>query len=69
MKNYVVYSKEYPKRFYADFLFRYESVLDVLEEPSNLTLKECYEIIQPPRITLEDCGIVHDRRYLQELKK
>ena len=68
MRNSVVYSKKYPKRFYSDFLFRYESVLDILEGPSNLTLKERYEIIQPPRITLEGCGIVHDMRYLQELK-
>ena len=68
MKNYVIYSKEYPKQFYTDFLFRYESVLDILGGLSDLTLKELYEVIEPPKITLEDCGIVHDMRYLQELK-
>jgi acetoin utilization protein AcuC len=67
-EGYIVYASDYPRRFYKDFLYRYERVLEILENPSISTLKKHYEIIKPPKITLEDCRIVHEESYLEKLK-
>jgi acetoin utilization protein AcuC len=68
-KNYIIYSSEYPRGYYKDFICRYEKVLEILEDPNNSTLKEHYEIVEPTKIDLEDCEIVHEKLYLKNLMR
>ncbi len=66
MINYLVYAFDYPKRYYADFILRYEKVLELLKESE---ISKCYRIIKPKKLELKEFEILHERNYLKELEE
>ena len=67
MVNYLVYAFEYPKNYYAEFIWRYEKVLELFEKEEEL--KSRYKIMKPKKLELEECEILHDKNYLRKLKE
>lgn len=67
MVNYLVYAFDYPKNYYAEFVFRYEKVLELLNKEKELVSQ--YKIVKPKNIELEECKILHDEEYLRKLEK
>ncbi len=66
MTNYLVYAFDYPKKYYTDFIYRYEKVLRLLEDKE---IKNHYKIVKPNILKLKDFEIIHDIDYLYELEK
>lgn len=64
--NYLIYAFDYPKNHFAEFIFRYEKVLKLIE---NEKISSQYKIIKPRKIKFSDCSILHDKNYLKKLKE
>jgi len=66
MVKYLVYAFDYPKKYYADFIYRYERVLELLKGEN---IEKYYKVVKPKTLELKDFEIVHDKNYLYELEK
>jgi acetoin utilization protein AcuC len=64
MYKSLVYYPKYPKKFFGEFIKRYERVLELLEKTG---LKAAINVVEPFPMGLFDFAFLHDESYLKGL--